>query len=163
MSTQTLNFGKIAYSSKNIANKVEISLELKTIDNAIDYETLNPVKNVPVLSISGGIWNSRQSDYETCGQCLDTIQKYLPKNGKIAKIVELWKGYHLNDMKAGTKKQTQYLNGLESEGWKYSYSGACYKLKAANLYMDNGYKYGSKWLYKPIPKNVLAEIKELLN
>ena len=31
-----------------------------------------------------------------------------------------------------------------------------------NLLFDNGYKYGSAWLFRPIPKKDLQEIKRII-
>lgn len=160
---KTLSFGKVAYSSNRVSNEVEIDIELRNRDKAVHWETLEEIENVPELSICGGIWNSRHTDYETFGQCLDTIKEYLPKNKQVARIVEIWKEYHLNDLKAGTRKQTAFLNALEKQGWEYEYNSACESLKQAGLYEDNGYKYGHGWLYQPIPDEIINEVKELIN
>lgn len=35
-------------------------------------------------------------------------------------------------------------------------------LKKINLYNDDGYAYGSQWLYRAIPVDVIKEIKSLM-
>jgi len=49
------------------------------------------------------------------GQCLDEINP-LTKNQK--RLIEIWRNYHLNDMNAGTPKQTELLNQMQD---KYEY------------------------------------------
>lgn len=108
----------------------------------------------------------RDWDYEGGGQCLDTIGKKYPKNKEVQLIVELWKKYHLNDMNAGTPRQTEHLKSL---GEYKDYDWACEELKKVDLYCDkefspkNPYKYGSSWLYREIPQNDLELIKQIIN
>tara|TARA_Y100001937_G_C7054552_1_gene300787 strand:- start:54 stop:512 length:459 start_codon:yes stop_codon:yes gene_type:complete len=102
-------------------------------------------------------------DYQGAGQCIDDIAKDYPKNDDVKTIVKLWKKHHLNDMNAGTPRQSKYL---ESLGKYKSYEWACEELKKANLLYDNemhGYKYGSAWLYREIPSKDIKQIKELIN
>lgn len=160
---KNISFGKIAYSSKSKINSVTIEIELKQRDTAIAWDTFEQLSNVPELSICGSIWDAKHYDCECCGQCLDTIKEYLPDNAEFSRICDIWEQYHLNDMNSGSKAQTDFLNALKATGWQYSYESACKELKEAGLYFDKGYKYGSAWLYRPIPDNVLTEIKELIN
>ena len=48
-------------------------------------------------------------DYQCAGQCLDTIAEKWWQSKKVQTIVKLWRKYHLNDMNAGSPKQTEYL------------------------------------------------------
>jgi hypothetical protein len=113
-------------------------------------------------------------DYEGGGQCLDNIAKDYPDNQDVQTIVKLWKKYHLNDMNAGTPRQTKYL---ESLGKYKSYNWACEELEKVDLLYDkeykypcnkcgtqknHGYRYGSAWLYREIPKKDLKQIKQLI-
>ncbi len=101
-------------------------------------------------------------DYEGGGQCIDTIAEKHPKNKDVQSILRLWKKHHLNDMNAGTKRQTDYLKSL---GQYKSYDWACEELKKVDMYYDKeaeGYKYGSAWLYREIPTEDIQEIKELI-
>lgn len=158
-----LSFGKIAYSGKTKTNLVEISIELKNKDNAIDWDTFDTVNNVPELSICGSIWDSKHYDIECGGQCLDTIKEYLPNNKTVSRICEIWEQYHLNDMNAGSKRQTDFLTKLKDSGWIYSYDSAKDQLKNAGLLMDKGYIYGSAWLYRPIPTEIINEIESIIS
>jgi hypothetical protein len=98
-------------------------------------------------------------DYEGGGQCLDTILEAYPKDKQLKEIVRLWKLYHLNDMNAGTPKQQAHLKSL---GEHKSYEWACEELMKAGIIYDNGYKYGSEWLFNEIPKQDLKRIKEII-
>lgn len=159
---KVISFGKIAYSGKTKTNLVEISIELKNKENVVDWDTFETVSNVPGLSICGSIWDSKHYDHECGGQCLDTIKEYLPNNKAFNRICEIWEQCHLNDMNAGSKRQTEFLDKLKGAGWIYSYDSAKEQLKEAGLLMDRGYIYGTAWLYRPIPTEILNEITELI-
>ncbi len=110
----------------------------------------------------------REWDYHGGGQCLDRIAEDHPKNEELQIIVKLWKKYHLNDLNAGTPKQTEYLKSL---GEYKNYDWACKELKKVDLLYDKeynypnqskGYQYGSAWLHHEIPTDDLELIKQLI-
>ena len=142
---KVFDFGKIAYDGNRKINKVTIKIELKGDEK-------------PVLSICGNIWNSRGTDIVCGGQCLDDLLPYFRNNTKFTEIYRLWKLYHLNDMHAGTEVQEELLKKYNT----YEYGKACKLLKKHNLYEDKGYRYGSAWLYRPIPENDLKKIIEII-
>lgn len=76
----------------------------------------------------------------------------------IVEFLAVWEKWHLNDMQAGTPEQMEYLE-------KYpdikDYSKKCELLKQVGLYEIDGYKYGSKWLTKELPLEVVAFLKSL--
>ena len=107
-------------------------------------------------------------DYNGGGQCLDEILKLFPNNKELKEIYKLWKLYHLNDLKAGTTKQTEHL---ESLGKYQSYDWACDELAKVGLLYDDSfttggdhinYRYGTAWLMQEIPKDDLNKIKNLI-
>jgi len=157
--TGKLFLGKIAYSGKSKTNAVYVTLELREKEDVICYETGNKINGIE-LAICGEIWNSKKTDCYSCGQNLDDISEYI-KTKECKRIREIWKEYHLNDMNAGTKKQTDAVNEWISRGNKYEYSAVCEYLKSINLYEDGFYSYGTKWLFRTIPANIIEEIKEL--
>ena len=145
-----LDFGKIDYNGSGRKNcKVTIEVNLKEKEKGL------------CLSICGNIWNPRETDIYCGGQCYDTIAEFFPHNKKVKRIIEVWKKYHLNDMKAGTPKQEAFIEQWRKEnnvtGW--AYEEICEALKAAGIYEDNEYKYGSSWLFEEIPVNIIEEIK----
>lgn len=94
------------------------------------------------------------------GQCLDFMNDTLQGDILWDKIYRLWKLYHLNDMNAGTIKQDRLIEmGIRSGELKSrSYDEVCEFLENWDLLYDDWYKYGSKWLYRPIPEQDLFEI-----
>jgi hypothetical protein len=78
-------------------------------------------------------------------------------------IYELWARNHLNDMHAGTVLQEQALDKAGREGYDVSdYTKQCQYLQKEGLYEDNGYKYGTSWLYRPISSEDLELIRHYL-
>ena len=116
----------------------------------------------PVFTAVGTVWRGpKKVGIHHGGQCIDEIASLFPKDKKVQLIHEIWKRWHLNDLRAGTPKQLKYLEGWRKAngvtGWDYD--EACAALKEADLYEDEGVKYGHQWLYEPIPDDVLAIIK----
>ena len=159
-----LSFGKVAYSGAKANNEVTINISLQVKNRqVIDYDTLQPIVNAPVFSVSGDIWDSRKTDIECGGQCIDTIMELIPNNPKIKRIHDLWEQYHLNDMQADTKKQVEAIAAWrkETNTQGFAYTEESEYLKSINLFEDNGIKWGHQWLYMPIPAEILAEIELL--
>lgn len=82
----------------------------------------------------------------------------------LAKFLEYWDDWHLNDMKAGTPAQEAYLKAHKDEFPGYPvnrYNWACETLGAVGLHPDNGYKYGSAWLKQEVPESVISFMQSL--
>jgi antirestriction protein len=157
-----ISLGKIDYDGRGRKiNKVTIDVEIRNKENAKDWETLKELHNVPEVAMSGNVWNGRGTDISAGGQMLDELARFYRGNEKVQRLIAIWKKYHLNDMKAGTKKQSAAIEAWEVSGNKYSYDGVVEHLKSIGLYEDNGYKYGHGWLYQPVPESVISEIKQL--
>lgn len=160
--TKTINLGKVDYDGRGRKiNAVDIKVELRNKEKAKNWETLKEVQNVPELSMTGNIWNGRHSDIISGGQNLEEIGKLFSGNKDLKRLIEIWREYHSNDLKAGTKKQSEAIEKWEAEGNKYDYDKAIEHLKSIGLYEDNGYKYGHGWLYQPIPESVIKEVQSL--
>ena len=149
------NFDKVAYTSKRRVN-------LPTIEMELTYKNNDTSK--PILSIRGYLWNATHTHIVRGGQCLDKLNEFssLKCNPLFKRLYRLWKQYHLNDMHYGTVKQEQALNNYCVQNRCYSYRHECQYLESIGLLVDNGYKYGSSWLYRPIPDEDLKEIESLL-
>ena len=156
-------FGKVDYNGSGRKNcAVEIEMEYKLCHNSFydkDYEEFTAM---------GFIYNPRHTDCYTGGQCLDTINNFIPNNPIFKKIYKIWKKYHLNGMHAGTPEQEQAIKEYrERTGKAYDYTDICNYLKSINLYEVevNGqpYKYGHAWLCEELPEEIKAEIEELLD
>lgn len=145
-----LNFGKIDFNNcGRKINKVEIFVELKQI------------KEGEALSIWGYAWNSKETNTVCSGQCLDTLQPFFKNDKLFNKIFYFWENYRLNDLHAGTEKQETLLKKTVNLHGN-DYYKQCEILKKNNLLFDNGYKYGSDWLFRPIPEKDLQEIKKII-
>lgn len=146
--SKTIGFGKIAYTGLRKINQVNVTVKIEDSDKG------------PKLSICGEIWNGPHTDVVSCGQNIDTLTTVLPGNKKLQRIEQVWSQYHLNDMHAGTPKQEAAIaDYVKVNGHHSDYSVICAYLKDQGLYEDNGYKYGSAWLYQAIPETVLNEVR----
>ncbi len=154
-----ISFGKINYSGKNKINEVTVELSLKEKEDG-----------KVVFSACADVWNSRHTDIVSGGQILDELLPYLASNDLFMIIFIWWKKYHLNDMHAGTTRQEEKLKAQEklfpgcfdSDISKSSYEKQCEFLKESGMYEDNGYEYGSSWLYEEIPEDILKEMRKIM-
>lgn len=152
---KTFNFGKIDWNGTGRRiNEVRIEIELEE-------------KNAgqPVFSACGEVWNSKHTDCECCGQCLDELLPYFEDNALYKEIHHLWKNYHLNDLHAGTREQAAFLEEHYSElnktqDWLYKA-----ELELLTKYGkekdEEGKVYGTKWYYWDIPAEDLERINNL--
>lgn len=152
MTEKTLKLGKAK------GNYISLTIKERTGKH---WETFEQVKGY-AISISGAV----RVPYTECwGQCQDSIKELFEegifKNDKekVYRIIELWNEWHLNDLNAGTKKQTEYLKKIGVE----EYKEAVEKLKEVGLYEDNGYRYGSAWLFNPASDEIVKELEELFS
>ena len=134
-----------------------INVRLKLIEKNLKRDIeLNNISTYYTFSASGNIFV--KNEYDGSGQCLDEILEYFPGNEQVKYIHSLWKQWHLNDLNAGTLLQQAALSSLKST----DYADRCEHLKERDLYNDRGYEYGTAWLVKEIPADVIQDIQELL-
>jgi len=158
---------KIKNKKSNEFYIVEISARIRVATRK-DWENLKEDKFTN-LSITGSLFYSNGSkknpDFITFGQ-INTALREIQKDvqwifpTRLNKVLEIWDEYHLNDLQAGTKRQTELLKILEAE--KLKYDEKLKILKKNGLEVDQGYKYGSEWLAKRIPEKILEELEEIL-
>lgn len=97
-----------------------------------------------VFSMSGNVWNRTKTDIYCGGQIVDQIAKLFPHNKRVQEMFEVWNQWHLNDMQAGCEHQRKL-------GWdKNEINAPC---------PTCGYKYGSAWLKKEIPHEIIEKIE----
>lgn len=123
--------------------------------------TITKKDDKPVLSISGEV---RKVSY---GQCYDEIKQRFPDDPKVSRIIDIWKKYHLNDMHPECEHQRE-LGWCEEEIKPISVSDS--RMRGhVNFKEDErgllckpcpvcGYEYGTKWLYMPIPEEIIKEL-----
>lgn len=125
--------------------RVKLEIEVRTLDGKHrEWETLKEVENPRELSIMGQVGNRCH------GQVCDSFK---PTEAQKA-LVDFWKKHHLNGMCAGTKAQTEALEGCKS----IDYNDQCEYLDFHGLLVDNGYEYGTGWLWRPFPEEELDGI-----
>ena len=89
---------------------VEIEVELRSRNNGEKLTVdLEPISEYFELSVCGSIWNHIRTDIYSGGQNLDEILRLFPKNPTARRLHALWKRWHLNGMKAGTRRQSEAL------------------------------------------------------
>jgi len=121
----------------------------------------------PEVSICGEVWNHIKSDIVMGGQCVDTIAEAFGNRPKLARIVELWRRWHLNHLRAGSAAQEAWLRANPLDPASYAYPKSHYEvagaaLAAAGLNPDaDGYKYGTAWKREEVPAEVLGELRAL--
>lgn len=159
---------------------LEVNVKLAT-QICKDWDTMEE-KRMYIFSASGyGMGHG--------GQCLDyfkdeAFQYIMPqeKQALFERIFEIWKEYHLNDLQAGTKWQTEMYEKLLKDAQENCPKLAEEFAKVSRYDMitkgtlsrqnirENGYKplmydnargdykYGTSWLCKPIPTEIVEEI-----
>lgn len=116
----------------------------------------------PIFTSTVSYRQAGHHELESCGQCFMDMYNIFKHHRLFVEIVDLWEQYHLNNLHAGTEKQESCLNEWKKTlDYEPSYSEQCDYLEAQNLLVDNGYKYGSSWLYRVIPERDLKRIKAL--
>jgi hypothetical protein len=117
------------------------------------------------FAMCGEVWNHIGTDMVHAGQCVDAIAAQFPHDAKAQRMLAIWRRYHLNDMKAGSAVQEEWLRANPIDPAEYAYPKSHYevasaKLAAAGLNPDaDGYRYGSAWKAEPLPAEVVAEIE----
>lgn len=165
---RTIEFGKIDYN--NVGRKVNLVTVEMSLKNSTD--------GFPAFSASVFIWNARHTDILAGGQMLDQIVRVPENNELFQEIKKLWKAYHLNDMHAGTRAQESALTKaklMNKKHWNYQEQvdylkrKGLYEVELTPIekkynprYASKPYKYGSGWLYRPIPTKDLSKIKRII-
>lgn len=179
---RVLRLGKVDYNRSGRRNcMVTLEVELKYGPNNVapylDID-LNPCRERVEFSMSGNIWNPRETDIYSGGQMCEDIAAMFPNNKRVQRLVEIWKRYHLNGMKAGCRAQEDFLRAhpVEAKYPKSYYEEACKALEAAGLLEVTGgpevknanglrvrrsYKYGTAWLAEQLPSEIELEIRTL--
>ena len=152
MASKVLSFYPVPYYDGT--SYAQIKVELRTKNDG-QY----------VLSMQGQIGGRNGSSGQCYEEIMDTYNK-APKQKQfelLQKICAVWERWHLNDLRAGTPRQMAALRELKkSQGKIGDYDAQLKYLESRNLVEDNGYKYGSAWLFEPLPQDVLNFIQKLI-
>jgi hypothetical protein len=163
---------KTLKEKKILVGKVDgYNIGVKNCPVYADVEIRNQNKGI-VFAASIGVYNHIKTDMFIAGQAFDTVTEdypYLLENEKLVEIINLWRKYHLNDMHAGTIEQEEAIhNAIDTGVLKdYDYTKVVEYLKSINLYEveyeGKPYKYGTGWLYRPIPSEDIKRIYALFD
>lgn len=88
------------------------------------------------------------------GQCIDELRSVGRGMPAMLQLADTWDRWHLNGMHAGTVKQQEALKGATLDRLNY-YESATKHLESVGLLNDRGCKYGSAWLFEPLPESIL--------
>ena len=133
------------------------------------------------LSITSSVWLLSRRDIIAGGQLQDSLLDYLTepayKRSDVDRLLAIWQRWHLNDMRAGCEHQ-------RAEQWDKRPLFEDKPLAAYVAHPDGhhgwnmlvwvpekhggllgkpcdtcGYRYGSRWLYEPLPLDVVESLK----
>lgn len=150
--------------------QIEITIEIKK--EAIIKRDVH-LRNATVgesLRITGQVGTSH-SILES-GQIAATIRRHLRNaefdnllvsREELERLLDVWKRWHLNDMRAGCAHQNRLLPwACELLGIGYSYDNLM-KIPDFQRCPRCGYNYGSAWLYEPLPEEVVNFLEQFGN
>ena len=77
----------------------------------------------------------------------------------VKRFLDIWDRWHLNDSRAGTLEQVDYVRNYRKHHAMANYDEICTALKNAGLYeviRADGtlYKYGHAWIFEPVPNQL---------
>ena len=91
------------------------------------------------------------------GQIREKVKDIIP-----ARLYQIWRRWHLNDMRAGTFAQEEILRQAKDKGVDVSsYEKACDYLHSFDVLVDEGYRYGSAWMKEELPQDVIDYLSAL--
>jgi len=131
--------------------------------NLVISVNLRQTENGPALRIIGMLEDSAGQIYKDIrrAECFNFRSGWTQE--KLDKLLDVWEAYHLNDLQAGTPEQMEILRPW-FKTVKYpenTYDGQLRQLDKYGMRTHNGHVYGSKWLYMPIPADVLEFLHSL--
>ena len=131
--------------------------------NLVISVNLRQTESGPALSIIGMLGNSAGHIHKEVrsAECFNFRSGWTQE--KLDKLLDVWEAYHLNDLQAGTPEQMEILRPW-FETVKYPdncYENQLRQLDQYGMKVHNGHLYGSKWLYLPIPADVLEFLHSL--
>lgn len=99
----------------------------------------------------------------------------------VDKFIQIWNRWHFNHMNPGTPAQMIIIRHFKNlankedplhmesphayakkKGFDYYYDLQLYWLRSVNMESHDGYKFGTKWLFEEVPKDVLEWLYGLI-
>jgi hypothetical protein len=125
--------------------------------------TSNELNGHTRLSLTGQIGRHRYGQIDPLHEKVDLSRRDMAL-ADILRLDVIWRDWHLNDMSAGCEHQRKAGWGrrkLTSGPKAGSYSGQAYPAEGGCLTKQCricGYKYGSAWIYRPLPREVMKDL-----
>jgi hypothetical protein len=164
---RNLKVGTIQNNSGRLSYPVYLDITLNCQPEERVTIDLEKIKGVATLSISGRIGRNAIC----CGQIQDELRQglitgdFTPEDfDAVWALLEIWDRWHLNDLKAGTRKQEAILDRYKVKVGRdnLGYEEQVRILKHNDLLEDSGYRYGSAWLTEPMPDGTGKTLKKIL-
>jgi len=116
---------------------------------------IGPLRNGDALGSVGQIYDSIVVDEMTF---VDDWTKDMLND-----LLSVWRRWHLNDMRAGTWLQQQVLDAYFKDRERVAdwYKEAVTYLHSVGLLEHLDYKFGSSWLFEPVPPYVIDFLRNL--
>lgn len=122
------------------------------------------IRFIVTIALCGKRLSLMGNYYQCSGQISGELRKLVDTEPALLKfrvedarkLCDVWDRWHLNDMRAGTKKQEDAIREWrKTKRGSYKYDDACKYLSKIGLLVDNGYRYGTSWLTEEVPQDVL--------
>jgi hypothetical protein len=118
----------------------------------VDHE---PIASYTRVSISGLGYRKHARNATSAGQIIGDAESVLHggrvapgvERADLARLLDIWREWHLNDMVAECVHQTPTGEGISE------------RLRQTPACPVTGYKYGTLWLVRPVPADVIAELR----
>lgn len=157
----TAYLGRDAYRNRVF---VEVDLEVISAPGRTTEHTPTPDPALR-LSITGWTirYRSRTNRWESGGQIVDSLvgmEEFAPgwTEDDVTSLRRIWRQWHLNDMQAACahmdKRKARKAFDSTDAFQKSDFP-------ADMICPETGYKYGSAWLFKAIPTEVMTELRRL--
>ena len=154
---------------ENATTRVTVRVELDTEKKpcapglTIDLEPV-PGGTYTELSITGDVYEKSGHRWREVagGQIHEELLERFGDDPYVARLVEIWKRWHLNGLRAGTRAQADFLreHPVNAVYPASHYDLALEALTAAGLNPDRDYKYGKAWLVELLPDELVAELTD---
>jgi len=144
--------------------RIDIDVELRSRQSVHPHLTIDrePVAEYTELAIS--MLGFERGHESVGGQGTDYVLEHFGERQAVRDLCVLWRRWHLNGMRPGTRPQLLALSvhAQELKGAEDRFGAAAALLTELGLNPHDGYKYGSAWLVEFLPELAEARIIALV-